>query len=451
MSLSPRLSNRQSNRLDTRPRLASFLVMLGLTFGGAALAYFRIPARAVSRVWAEDGPLFLAEYLDQGPGLFTPYAGYLHLLPRTIVATVVPVFGLEAYPVAVTVACCIVLGLISALTFYCASALTTNAAARLCWASIPVLVPPGAVETLGNVANLHWYLLWLAPWVLMKSSPVLSQKILLGAVALVIGLTEIQAALFLPLIFFRLRDRNLWWAKAGLAAGTACQLFTLWRFPRFPGGTGETGDLLSVVYGYFLNSAAAIFYGSGSVITDLIQRFGAAPIVLSALPFAAAAVLTVAAGRPLHRMVGAVWLVSSMAVWAAAVIVSPAAYFHYATFESAQDWDEFFLSRYSAVPSMFLLALVPLLIAVSAERRPASGRLATLVSSSGFRGGVAGAFLILVTVHFFPLETLGSAGPEWAPQIREARQECAADPALESVRITQAPGNWFTTIDCADL
>lgn len=447
MSLNPRLSN----RLTTRPRLASFLLMLGLTLGGATLAYFRIPARAARRVWAEDGPLFLAEYLDQGPGLFTPYAGYLHVLPRIIVASVVPVFGLEAYPVAVTVACCIVLGLISALTFYCASALTTSVAARLCWASIPVLVPAGAIETMGNVANLHWYLLWLAPWVLMKSPPVLTQKILLGAVALVIGLTEIQAALFLPLIFFRLRDRNLWWAKAGLAAGVACQLYTLWRFPRFPGGTGETGDLLSIVYGYFLNSTAAVFYGSASVITDQIQRFGAAPIVLSALPFAAAAVLAAVAGRPLHRMAGAVWLVSSMAVWAAAVMVSPAAYFHYSTFESAQDWDEFFLSRYSAVPSMFLLALVPLLIPVSADRRPSTGRLAPWVRSPGFRGGVAGAFLILVTIHYFPLETLGSAGPEWAPQIREARQECAADPELETVRITQAPGNWYTTIDCADL
>ena len=201
-------------------------------------------------------------------------------------AIVTPIFGLEAYPVALTVACSIVLGLISALTYYCASALTTNTIARLCWASIPVLVPPGALETMANVANLHWYLLWLAPWILIKSPSALGQKILLGASALVVGLSEIQSALFLPLIFFRLKDKSLWWAKGGLAIGVACQLFTLWMFPRAQGGTGEQGDVLSAVYGYFLNTSAAIFYGSAPTIINHILGFGAAPIVLSAIPFA---------------------------------------------------------------------------------------------------------------------------------------------------------------------
>ena len=440
-----------TNRLTNRPHLASSLLMSALAVSGTALAYFRVPNLVARTVWAEDGQVFLREYLEQGPGLLNPYAGYLHFLPRIVVASVVPVFGLEAYPMAVTVACCVVLGFISALTFYCSSALTTNVSARLCWASIPVLVPPGALETMGNVANLHWYLLWLAPWVLIKSPSVFGQKILLGASALVIGLSEIQSALFLPLIFFRLKDRSLWWAKAGLVFGVACQLFTLWMFPRLQGGTGEQGDVLSVIYGYFLNTSAAIFYGSGPAVTNHILGFGAAPIVLSVVPFAIVAVLLALAGSTLPRLMGSVWLFSSLAIWVASVVVNPAPYFHYATFDSAQDWNGFFLSRYSTVPSIFLLALVPQLISASADPGPAGGRLAKFAKSSILRGGLVGAFLILLTVHFFPITDPGSSGPEWAPQIQAAQLACRADPALAGVTIRQAPEGWFTTISCADL
>lgn len=425
--------------------------MSALTLVGTVLAYVRIPSQAVKTVWAEDGALFLQVYLEKGPGLLDPYAGYLHLLPRFIVAVVTPVFGLEAYPVAITVACCVVLGLISALTYYCSSALTSNVSARLCWASIPVLVPSGAVEAMGNVANLHWYLLWLAPWVLMKSPSGVGQKILLGATALVIGLSEIQAALFLPLFFFRPKDKSLWWAKAGLAVGIACQLFTLWRSPRPQGGTGETGDVLSVIYGYFLNSTAAVFYGNGSAIADQIQRLGAGPIVLSAVPFVVVAVLLAVAGSPLQRFIGSGLLLSSMVVWVASAVINPAPYLHYSTFDSAAEWGRFYLSRYSVIPSMFLLALVPLLISASAGLGPAAGRMTRFVRSPGLRGGLVGAFLILQTVHFFPIYDLSSGGPEWAAQIREAQSACQSQPALESVQIAQAPGTWSTTIRCADL
>lgn len=438
-------------RLSHQSRLASFLTFSAITSVGALLAFFRVPPVTARTVWAEDGKVFLQEYLDQGPGLFNPYDGYLHLLPRFVVAVVTPVFGIEAYSLAVTVACSIILGLVAALTFYCASAITANAAARLCWASIPVLVAPGALETMANFANLHWYLLWLAPWVLIKSPSGPRQKVLLGFSALIIGLSEIQAALFLPLLLLRWWDKSFWWAKAGLATGIACQLYSLWRFPRTSGGTGEQGDVLSVVYGYFLNTSAAIFYGSSSAVSAHVQDFGALPIILSAVPFALAVLLLACFGDRIQRITAAAWLFSSGVLWTAAVVINPAPYFHYARFDSSEDWAGFFLSRYSTIPSMFLLALIPLLIARGPEQGIGPSRISSLLRSPRWHWGVVGVFVALQTVHYFPIDAARSAGPEWAPQIREARQECAADPALESVRITQAPGNWFTTIDCADL
>ena len=434
-----------------RPRLASLLLSLGITVLGSVLAYLRVPPVSARTVWAEDGRVFLQEYLAQGPGLLNPYDGYLHLLPRSLVAVVVPVFGIEAYPLAITVACSIALGLIAALVFHCSSALSDNTAARLCWASIPILVAPGALETMANVANLHWYLLWLAPWVLMKSPSAPWEKILLGATALAISLTEIQAALFLPLVFFRWKDRNLLWAKAGLVVGIACQLVTLRMYPRTSGGTGEQGDFLSVVYGYFLNTSSALIDGSSAVIGRHVSDFGALPVVLCALPFAAAIGLLCCFGTRDQLFAGATWLLASIVLWSAAVVINPAPYFHYARFDTPQDWAGFFLSRYSTVPSMFLLALLPLLIARRRTEPATARRWGSPLQHPSFRWGVVAAFAALQTMHFFPIDAARTTGPEWAAQVQAGREACAADPALDAVQIVQAPDGWLTTLSCADL
>lgn len=434
---------------DSRPRLASSLGISAIALAACCLAYFRLPYISARTVWAEDGALFLQEYLEQGPGLLDPYAGYLHFLPRVLVAAVASVFGLEAYPVAIAAVCSIVAGLVAALTFYCASALTGNLAARLCWASIPILAAPAALEVMGNVANLHWYMLWLTPWVLMKAPSALGQKMLLGISALIIGLSEIQSVIFIPLVFLRLRVRSLWWAKAGLLIGVACQVFTLWMYPRYEGGTAVDG--VSVFYGYFLNTSAAIFFGSSDAIINHIQGFGAAPIVLSAVPFAGVAFLLARLGTPGQRLTGCIFLLASVTIWVAAMVVNPAASFGYSRFGPPGDWGAFLLSRYSAVPTMFLLALIPLLISRSAEHPDPSGPLAARVQDPWFRGVLVGSFLILQTVYYFPIGDARSEGPVWAPQIQAAQMECRANSAMESVEIHQSPGDWVTKIRCVDL
>lgn len=430
------------------PRMAPVLGLTAIAAAGTLLAYFRVPGISAGTVWAEDGALFLREYLEKGPALLDPYAGYLHLLPRTIVATVAPTFGLEAYPAAVTAACSLVLGLSAALTFYCASAVTAGMAARLCWASIPVLVAPGALETMGNLANLHWYLLWLTPWVLMKAPPRTGPKILLGAAALVITLSEIQALFFFPLLLWRIRDRRLWWARTGFVAGAACQLSTLATFPRGREDTAGTADVLSVVYGYFLNSTAAIAFGSSSAISHHVQAFGMAPILLSAVPFAVAAFLIARWGSRMQRMAGLVWVLASVVIWTAAVLINPTPAFSYSDFRTADDWDGFFLSRYSAVPSMFLLALIPLLISGLPGRDRHS---AHLVAGRRVRGAALGAFMVLQSVYYFPIDGVRLDGPEWSAQIRAARQACGSDPSPERVEVPQAPEGWVTPIRCSDL
>lgn len=440
------------NNLESKhSRLVPWLLGTAIVITGTLLAYLRTPSASAATVWAEDGRVFLQEYLDQGPGLLAPYDGYLHLLPRSIVGIVTPVFGLEAYAMAVTWACSIVIGLVAALTFYCSSAITSNLAARLCWASIPVLIAPGALETMGNTANLHWYLLWLMPLVLLKPPESRRGRVLLGCVALLIALSEIQAALFLPLVLWQLKNRRLWPAKAAFVGGITCQLTSLWMFPRAREGMGQDWDVLSVVSGYFLNSSAAIIFGSSSSIVSRIQDFGALPIVLSAAPFAIVIILLARLTKGVQGLIGFTWLLSSFGVWAAAVVINPAPYFHYSEYNSAADWAGFFLSRYSTVPSMFLMALIPLLVASVAGPKPAISLLAKVVQHRRSQAGLLGAFLVLQTVHFFPVDAAGSTGPIWSEGVKVAELACLADPTLKDAQIAQSPGGWVATIRCADL
>ncbi|MBD7995406.1 hypothetical protein H9639_08870 [Arthrobacter sp. Sa2CUA1] len=429
------------------------MMLIAVGLAGTLLAFFRVPAVSSGTVWAEDGRVFLQEYLEQGPGLLAPYDGYLHFLPRLIVAFVAAVFGLEAYAVALTAACSVVIGLIAALTYYCTSALTSNVTARLAWASIPVLVAPGALETMGNAANLHWYLLWLMPWVLLKHPDTFAQKLVLAAAALAGALSEIQSVLFLPLLLWRIKDKSLWWAKGGFIIGVVCQITTLLAFPRERDGMGQDWDILSVIYGYFLNSSAAVSFGSSTVISNHIQAFGPAPIILSAIPFAVVAILVMRLSVGVQRVAGITWLLASGIVWAAAVVVNPAPYFKYAEFDTLDKWSEFFLSRYSTAPSMFLLALIPLLIAATSASSGSDLQRTrdSFIKTPHFRAALAGVFLILQSIYFFPVDAASSSGPSWAEGVRAARISCSTDPTLSSVEILQEPAGWRSTIRCEDL
>lgn len=423
------------------------LAVLGVLLA-ALVAYGRLPAATRRTVWAEDGQVFLSDYLLSGPGLLEPYDGYLHLLPRLTVAVLVPLAGVEHYAAAVTVAGCLLLGIVSVLTYYCTAALSSVPWIRLCWASIPLLVAPGALETLGNLANLHWYLLWLLPLLLVREPGSPAGGVLLFAATLASTLSEIQALLFAPLLLYHPGNRALWWSRAGLVLGLSCQLGTLALFPRVRAGMGEDWNLLSVFYGWVLNSAGAVAYGSSGVISSHILDFGSIPIIASAVPYIAALAVVYTRADRLPRLMAGIWFLGSAVVWAAAVIINPVAYFDYAAY-TGQDWAGFFLSRYSTLPSMYLLALIPLAVSVPAgrtdpeNRRQARGRMMAALG--------AGAFLTLQLAYYFPVDAARSDGPEWTTGVERARVLCSAQPLREVAEVPLAPDGWAAAIPCGRL
>lgn len=412
-------------------RLAFWMLNAVIVVAGASVAFGRMPWDAQRTIWAEDGGIFLNDALNGSgwAGIFSPYEGYLHIVPRlgaNLVASFVPVQG---YGIAMNYASCLVVSLVALCVFYLSKSVVGNTLIRVCLASLVIFVAPGPLETLANFANVHWYLLWLTPWLLMAQAQSRAGRFGLFALSLLVSLTEILSLLFVPLFLYDLRNRSKWFARTGLLLGLLSQVLTTLSFPRSP-SSGYPVNLLSVLEGWFLNSSSALMFGNSVTIAGLIQAYGPLPIVCAAIPFLVVFIFIMWKGNSVHRLVAAVMVLASFGTWAATQVVNPQSFFDYSTFTNA-DWDRFFLSRYSTAPSTFLLALLPLAAAVLAPLSRAAA------------AAILGGFLVLQLVFFFPTVVARTGGPVWSDGVNAGRAACQQDPGLAEAGVQIAPKGWF--------
>lgn len=127
----------------------------------ALLAVARIAAAGTAtfdRVWAEDGAVFYTDTADGAAAFGRTYAGYLHTIPRAVASLAVHVAPPTAFGATV-------LALAVLVTAGCAAAIYTSLAARtgpVPGATVALLlvgVPAAGVESLGNAANLQFFML----------------------------------------------------------------------------------------------------------------------------------------------------------------------------------------------------------------------------------------------------------------------------------------------------
>ncbi len=407
-------------------RFALHILIILLT---AAVAFARLPWEAQRSIWAEDGGMFLNDAINgKGwAGLFSPYEGYLHLVPRLGANLVVSLVSIDGYGLALNFASCLVVSAVALLIFYLSKPVSESRLVRLALASIAILVAPGPIETLGNFANVHWYLLWVAPWLLLKPAKNRVEGIFLAIMAFIVSATEILSLMFVPLFLYDFRNKAKWFARVGLLLGLLCQVFTALTFPRSP-SSGYPVNYLSILEGWFLNSSSALVFGDSASITHHIRAYGALPVVLAAMPFFLMFVFIIWKGRTSQRVLAFAMVLASVGTWTAAQVVNPQSFFDYATFSDA-DWDRFFLSRYSTAPSMFLLALLPLSAAVA---RPFSRAAPALL----------GGFLVLQLVFFYPAVVSRTNGPVWSEGVKAGRDACLSDSNLDAFGVQIAPKGW---------
>lgn len=201
------------------------------------------------RLWAEDGNIFfLGATRDWHTDILKPYAGYLHLLPRTIAWIAHP-----ADP-----------SLVPALYVYSALLLTLCVVARACSArldmplrplvALAIVAVPGTGEVFLCPTNIQWIAALLFPLTLIMRDPETAGEwaadIILLAAA---GLTGPFSVFACPCFLWRALSRRTaasWTVALVVVATAAAQGWQLWFHPvarDCPAGAFRPAGLLAVL------------------------------------------------------------------------------------------------------------------------------------------------------------------------------------------------------------
>jgi hypothetical protein len=367
-------------------------------------------------------------------------APYLHSVPRVAAALTVRLVPVEHWASAVAFCSFVVAAGVAVVVFICARDVTADLAPgvaigiRLALGLAVILVPASPHEVLGNLANIHWYLLWAMPWVLFYVPRTWWGASVLALVALSAATSEIQTVVFAPLILWRVRIPRTIPVKALYLAGLIAQAVTTIHAPRAQSDNPKI-DLMSLVDGFFINGVMTIFLpreGVGGVLAATGPWIG----VIFALPFVFAMwwVLRRRSDATANqRLFTAVLILSSVILYVTAVEVTPKAAYGYAGF-TREYLEVAWISRYGIFPAVSFLAVSIIALTIPAKHGSHTQTRWAL------RACVGGVLLAVVLIHFVPRgPTLRAGEPDYPSQIADWRIRCDHLPPAERVPIEAAP------------
>jgi hypothetical protein len=421
----------------------------------AAVAFFVLWTRlgaARTIAWAEDSGVFLQECLMLGPirSLWHPYDGYLHVLPRILVDIALALVPIGEYAVAVAALSVGVTAAVCGLVFALSARALDRTWCRVVIALVPVLIPLAPYEIAGNTANLHWYLLYLAPWVLLAQPRTWWAAGLLAATAAAISVSEIQVAMFLPLFLVPTTGSGGWrpgrrrlLVAAGAALGLVAQTAAFATHPR-PGTEGARPGLLDIVVGFLVQPLPALVTTDVGHAGAWALQHGWVPGSVVLATVAALAVVAFVRASPATRVVLFTLVGGAVGTWAAAVIVNADSRMTWASHDAAMLLRIGPL-RYAAASSMFLAAAI-VVVGDALMRHWARPALRVLRGV----GAVCALFpLVVGASELTATETRRSNGPVWSDEVDRARSVCERSPTA-SLRVDAMPGlpRWGASVPC---
>ena len=411
-------------------------IVLGLV--AAVVAWFRVSAGQTDNLHAEDGLVFVYRWAVDGhlSVLWQPYDGYQHLIPRVLGWFVTTTLPIAWWGVAVTALACAVVGVVAALVFTYSADIVAYYPARVALGLITVLIPIAGVEPLGNLANLHWFLLYLMPWLLMRNPRSRAGLIVATVLAVLSTLTEPQCLIFLPLVVWRfvtvpaVRAVQLGWAL-----GIAGQAVTYLASPR-PHTPGRP-PLRSIADGYVLNVGLPI-------ITSRAHLFGAALVrwgwwigfawVIALLLFAAVGFVV---ARTPARVMMVTLVFGSVASWVLSYVVNNIADLYYSLWTADRLADPE-LMRWGTAASMMLAATIPITVGALVERFPA-----------WWPAGIAALTFFVAVMAVDLTYRVSVDGGTWSSQITEGQSACDLTPGGHIELHIQPYPVWVMGMPCS--
>jgi hypothetical protein len=193
-------------------------------------------------IWAEDGGIWIPDAMSRGvlDVLTTTYNGYLQTSSRLVAEPVAALPVASFAPVMAICGAAIVTG--CAFVVWRASAgHIESPLLRAALATMVVLLPVVGVETLDNVTNAIWFLLFASFWVLLWRPTTFARAAAAAGFILIAALSNAAIVVFAPLWLLRLiaiRDRRDAIVVGAYALGVAIQLAFSWNAPvQGEGGT----------------------------------------------------------------------------------------------------------------------------------------------------------------------------------------------------------------------
>lgn len=198
---------------------------------GVVVYVFRVPGDLRFLLWAEDGNTFLAQAYERGGAnvILTPYAGYMHLVPRLSAWLVRSFLPFVESGVGMAILAAVVSSACAVAAFHWSRSWLSTPAAALLWL-VTLLIPAAALELDLNVADSHWWLMFAAFWALMSRDRGRVSTVLAAVTVCTAALCDPLTVILLPLALVRLVGWTSWRVGAVTGAffgGLALQFWVL--------------------------------------------------------------------------------------------------------------------------------------------------------------------------------------------------------------------------------
>jgi len=333
---------------------------------------------------------------------------------------------------------CLLAGGVAALVFLFSRDVIDTWVSRLGLAAVTVLIPLAAQEPVGNLANLHWYLLFLTPWLLLATPRSTAGAWAMAVLALAIGLTEFQALIFTPIALWRLfRSPRARLVMLGFGIGVGAQALTYLLVPRER--VGGQPPLLSTIYGYLANVSLSVDFGSAQRTGAVLVRLGWWAAAASLLAFLVVGAFAFVYGRSAVRVMLVVLLLGSALSWGLSFVFNNAPSLYYSLMDDDQ-LRNIRLIRWGTAASMMLASVVPLAAGVLTLRFP-RWQWVGIVGTVVLLGGMSFGFISAD----YPRDGVG-----WTTEVDRAQVSCAVPGAGEQ-NLPTAPEGWTVVLDCAEV
>ncbi len=321
--------------------------------------------------------------------------------------------------------------LVALIAFAGSKAYLRSTPLRFALAALVIVLPAGNSETLNNMSNLHWFLLYGVFWALLwRNAPRVPIAIFVFLAAVSSPLVFILAPIAVARLFLSRKEVPITFL-AGLVVQAVAMVFAT----RTPYSHDEV-DPVQVLLASLLRVPVVAFTGSERV-SEFYPAHGNLTILLALL----VAAVPMAAGLRFGDRAGRMLVLVSAAY--SVIVIVACLVLNWTHVLQVQAPDVVMAAqRYSIAPCLFLFTA----IFVGLDATPSKTWERAVVGGSRYLVGIA--VVVSVFAHLQNPKTVLKGTP-WDESLARARAECAT--GVPQVELEQEPKGWFFVVPCHSL